>query len=115
MMMNSDLSELSVEQLEQLAQQASDMIGVRRHQDLKEGYAKIEKIAADLGVSLDTLLDAGRNTKATRKTGVRKPVEVRYRNSADLSQTWTGRGKQPRWLVAAIAAGADKQDFLVQP
>lgn len=111
--MNSDLSTLSVEQLQQLAEQAASMITVRRQQDLKDGYAKIEKIASDLGVSLDELLEVGRSTKPARKTSTRKPVEVRYRNSADASQTWTGRGKQPRWLVAAVAAGASKEDFLV--
>ncbi len=112
--MNSDLSTLTVEQLEQLAQKTADMIGIRRQQDLKEGYAKVEQIASDLGVSLDGLLEVGRShKKPTRKTSTRKPVEVRYRNSTDSSQTWTGRGKQPRWLVAAIAAGAAKEDFLI--
>ena len=112
-MMHSDLSELSVEQLEQLAKQAASMIGVRRQQDLKDGYAKIEQIASDLGVSLDELLEVGRSSKTARKSSTRKPVEVRYRNSTDASQTWTGRGKQPRWLSAAIAAGAAKEDFLI--
>jgi len=111
--MNSELSEMSVEQLEQLAKQAVDMISVRRQQDLKDGYAKLEQIASDLNVSLDELIAVGRSSKPARKVNTRKPVEVRYRNSADASQTWTGRGKQPRWLVAAIAAGAKKEDFLI--
>ncbi|MFZ3192556.1 MAG: H-NS histone family protein [Moraxellaceae bacterium] len=111
--MNSDLSQLTVDQLQKLAKDASSMIKLRQQQDLKDGYAKIEQIAQDLGVSLDELLAIGRSSKATRKASTRKPVEVRYRNSADASQTWTGRGKQPRWLVAAIAAGASKEDFLI--
>lgn len=111
--MNSELSEMSVQQLEQLAKQAVDMISVRRQQDLKDGYAKLEQIASDLNVSLDELIAVGRSSKPARKANTRKPVEVRYRNSADASQTWTGRGKQPRWLVAAIAAGANKEDFLI--
>ena len=111
--MSPDLSAYSVEQLEDLAQQAADMIGIRRQQDLEEGYAKVEQIATDLGVSLDELLIFGRSSKSARKTSTRKPVEIRYRNTADSAQTWTGRGKQPRWLVAAIANGASKQDFLI--
>ncbi|EPL5429774.1 TPA: H-NS family nucleoid-associated regulatory protein, partial [Acinetobacter baumannii] len=27
--------------------------------------------------------------------------------------TWTGRGKQPRWLVAEIEKGAKLEDFLI--
>ncbi|MFW1863942.1 H-NS family nucleoid-associated regulatory protein, partial [Acinetobacter baumannii] len=26
---------------------------------------------------------------------------------------WTGRGKQPRWLVAEIEKGAKLEDFLI--
>ncbi|MEC7119835.1 MAG: H-NS histone family protein [Pseudomonadota bacterium] len=110
--MKPDLSKMSVEDLQKLAEEASNMIGTRRQQDLKDGYAQAEKIASDLGVTLDELIEAGRS-KSTRKTGSRKPVEPRYRNPADTAQTWTGRGKQPRWLAAAIAAGAKIEDFLI--
>ena len=111
--MNPDLNEMTVDQLQKLAKDTANMIQQRQQQDLKDGYAKIEQIAADLGVSLDDLIAVGRSSKPARKTSTRKPVEVRYRNSADASQTWTGRGKQPRWLVAAIAAGASKESFLI--
>lgn len=112
--MNPDLNDMTVDQLQQLAKDTANMIKQRQQQDLKDGYAKIEQIAQDLGVSLDELIAVGRSSaKPTRKTSTRKPVEVRYRNSADASQTWTGRGKQPRWLVAALAAGATKEDFLI--
>ncbi|MBD0191236.1 H-NS family nucleoid-associated regulatory protein, partial [Acinetobacter baumannii] len=30
------------------------------------------------------------------------------------SETWTGRGKQPRWLVAEIEKGAKLEDFLIK-
>ena len=43
----------------------------------------------------------------------RTPAQPRYRNPDDHDQTWTGRGKQPAWLHAAIAAGADLDDFLI--
>jgi DNA-binding protein H-NS len=38
---------------------------------------------------------------------------VRYRNPANEAETWTGRGKQPRWLAAAIASGKNLQDFAI--
>ena len=43
----------------------------------------------------------------------RPPVAAKYRNSADASQTWTGRGKRPRWLADAIAAGSALDSFLI--
>ena len=44
---------------------------------------------------------------------MRKPVEIRYRNPANAAETWTGRGKQPRWLVAALATGKVLEDFSI--
>ncbi|MBC6812953.1 DNA-binding protein, partial [Acinetobacter baumannii] len=31
----------------------------------------------------------------------------------NAEETWTGRGKQPRWLVAEIETGAKLEDFLI--
>ncbi|MDY0747338.1 ParB/RepB/Spo0J family partition protein [Paucibacter sp. R3-3] len=39
-----------------------------------------------------------------------KPGQVKYRNAA-TGETWSGRGLQPAWLKAAIAAGARLEDF----
>ena len=40
-----------------------------------------------------------------------RKVAVKYRDRS--SNTWTGRGAQPRWMTAAIKAGAKRDDFLV--
>ena len=37
--------------------------------------------------------------------GVKTGLNIRYRNPNNQQETWTGRGKQPRWLAAAIASG----------
>jgi len=47
-----------------------------------------------------------------RSAGKRGKVAVKYRDNA--GNTWTGRGRMPRWLVAATRGGkAKKEDFLV--
>jgi hypothetical protein len=40
-----------------------------------------------------------------------RKVPIKYRDKS--GNTWAGRGAQPRWLTAAIKAGAKKDDFLV--
>ncbi|MGN6284141.1 MAG: H-NS histone family protein [Afipia sp.] len=37
----------------------------------------------------------------------------KYRNPSVLSETWSGRGKQPRWLVAALRRGHKIEDFRI--
>jgi DNA-binding protein H-NS len=38
---------------------------------------------------------------------------VKYRNKDNPEETWTGRGRQPKWLSARLAKGAKLADFAV--
>jgi DNA-binding protein H-NS len=40
-------------------------------------------------------------------------VFAKYRNPKNHSETWAGRGKQPRWLTAEIRSGKKLTDFLI--
>jgi len=46
-----------------------------------------------------------------RKTG---PVKAKYRNSKNPSDTWTGRGRRPRWLEAELKKGRSLKSFLIK-
>jgi DNA-binding protein H-NS len=41
------------------------------------------------------------------------PVFPKFFNPEDPSQTWAGRGKQPRWLLEKLKSGRDVDDFRV--
>jgi DNA-binding protein H-NS len=41
------------------------------------------------------------------------PVQPKYRNPADPSETWAGRGKKPRWVVAALKKGKRLEDLKI--
>src|SRR5437763_5642093 len=51
------------------------------------------------------------NAKARRKY---PQVLPKYRNPQMPSETWSGLGKQPRWLVAAIRSGRKIDDFRIR-
>jgi DNA-binding protein H-NS len=56
------------------------------------------------GFELDELFGKGGKGK----------VAVKYRDPKNPENTWTGRGRMPRWLAAAIKSGkAKKENFLV--
>jgi DNA-binding protein H-NS len=42
-------------------------------------------------------------------------VFPKYRNPARPSETWAGRGKQPRWLTAQLKSGRRLEDFRIRP
>jgi DNA-binding protein H-NS len=43
------------------------------------------------------------------------PVFPKYRNPVEPAETWSGRGKQPRWLTAQLRSGKKLDDFRIQP
>ena len=51
------------------------------------------------------------STKTT--TVAKRPVAPKYRHP-DSGETWSGRGKAPRWLVAAEADGKTRDSFLIK-
>ena len=92
-----DISNLSVEELKSL-------------QAIEDAYNQIMAIADNVGLSIEQILELGTQK---RKKSTRKAVEPRYRNKNNPEDTWTGRGKQPRWLVAELEKGAKLEDFLI--
>ena len=42
------------------------------------------------------------------------PVIPKFRNPNDQSETWSGRGKQPRWLTEQLRSGKRMGDFKIE-
>jgi DNA-binding protein H-NS len=42
------------------------------------------------------------------------PVSPKFRNPDKPSETWSGRGKRPRWLVAQLKSGKRIDDFRIR-
>jgi DNA-binding protein H-NS len=41
-------------------------------------------------------------------------IAIKYRDPKNPENTWTGRGRTPRWMVAALKGGkAKREDFLI--
>jgi DNA-binding protein H-NS len=40
-------------------------------------------------------------------------VQPKFRNPEQPSETWSGRGKQPRWLTAQVRSGKRIEDFRI--
>jgi DNA-binding protein H-NS len=65
-----------------------------------------ERAAAEHGFSLAELTGAPVSTKR-----VKSKSPAKYRNPADPTQTWSGRGRKPRWIIDASAEGRDLSDY----
>ncbi len=52
--------------------------------------------------------------KGGRRGGTRGTVPPKYRNPNDPSQTWTGRGRQPRWVAELLSQGYTLEQLKIQ-
>ena len=65
---------------------------------------------ADLASATGTTLKTG--SRKLRSSGRRGPAPIKYKD--DSGNRWSGRGKTPRWLVAAEKAGKNREKFKIQ-
>ncbi len=100
-MRESQLEKMSLKDLNALHGKIQAAIDEKRVSERAETRAKMEEMARASGFSVAELF-GGR-----KKNG--KSV-VKYRNPKDPSQTWTGRGRRPNWIVQA---GGDTKRFLI--
>jgi DNA-binding protein H-NS len=100
-----DITHLSVEELKRLQAEAESLIASKKDQEIEDAYQQILAVAEKVGMTVEQLLEFGASK--------RKSVEPRYRSKSNPDDTWTGRGKQPRWLVAELEKGAKLDDFLI--
>ena len=98
----ANYSELQRE-IARLMQQAESA----RKAEVSAVIAEIKAKMAEYGITAADLGSAGRSSRAKGTT-----VAAKYKNVA-TGETWTGRGKMPRWLQAEVAAGRRKEDFLI--
>lgn len=113
--MSIKLDGLSIQALETLIENARQTIQARlaQQEKLAGARAEIERIAREAGVAVSDLLGQPAKVGNAKSAGSRKPVAAKYRNPADPTQTWSGRGKRPRWLADALEAGATLDSFLI--
>lgn len=123
--MTLDISGLSTAQLEALLRAAQkEKKRKQKRKPVAKVRALLDKAAKASGYTLAELFGTAspsttrksfRSSKGTGQKTTGTKVPPKYRNPADASQTWTGRGKQPRWVVDAIAAGATLDSLRIAP
>ena len=114
------LDAMSMPELLKLRDQIQAALAGKR----EELQRQIDELSAlDLsGTSSRSVAARGRRAKATtpsrRGNGRAHPlkgksVAPKYRDPANSSQTWAGRGQPPRWLTAYEQQGRKRDEFLI--
>lgn len=111
-----------VSQIEDLKKQAE--------RQRKEEYSSVLKTikrqiteygitAEELGFNSKSTVSKGRKdakaSKAPKKKRANSGVKVPPKYRDHMGNTWTGRGKTPRWVTEALAAGQSLDSLLIRP
>ncbi|MBR0830976.1 H-NS histone family protein [Bradyrhizobium manausense] len=104
-----ELELMSLDDLWSLHEEISGILSAR----IKAEKQELEKRLAVLGGGMAAFADpsTGPAISPTGKPRRKYPrVLPKYRNP-QTSETWSGRGKRPRWLVAAMKSGRKIEEF----
>jgi DNA-binding protein H-NS len=103
-----DLNSMSRAELVKLRAEVDKALSTLADRERKKAREAAERVALEHGFSLAELASIGGSPKR-----VRSKSPAKYRNPADPSQTWSGRGRKPAWIHAAAKAGRDLSAFEV--
>ena len=104
--MAKDPTKMSLTELQELelkVKRAKLSMQERSRVELRQ---KLEAMAAQSGFKLSDLF-GGRGGKGRK-------VAAKYANPDNPSETWSGRGRKPRWLAARLKAGDRIDKFFIK-
>jgi DNA-binding protein H-NS len=102
-----ELEAMSVDDLWSLHERISGMLSTR----IKAEKHELEKRQTILSRSMAVQI-RNSGTLGERPRRRYPAVLPKYRNP-QTSETWSGRGKRPRWLVAAMRSGSKIEEFRI--
>jgi DNA-binding protein H-NS len=105
-----DLDRLTVPELAALRDAAEAKRLEKLDEAKKALLDEFREKAAQIGVSLDSLLPGKAPARAGRASG-QKTLAVKYRGPK--GEEWRGRGKTPDWLREAEKQGRKREEFRV--
>ena len=99
------LDTYSYPELLKLQERIEAAIAAKRAEDAQATKEQLRAMAEKAGFDIRDLFGKRGSPKGS---GVAK-----YRNPKDSSQTWTGRGRKPNWLVEAVKKGGKEESFKI--
>lgn len=100
-----DLQSMPKEDLLALSKKVDKALADYDARKKAEARAAAEALAKEAGYSLSELMEAG-STKGSKGT-------PKYAHPENSAQTWTGRGRKPKWLEEHLAAGGDLEALAI--
>ncbi|CAA6828808.1 MAG: DNA-binding protein, H-NS family [uncultured Thiotrichaceae bacterium] len=102
-----NLDKMSLKELQAIAKDAAKTIEVKKKDGIKALKKKILEEIKDNGLELGDVF-------TQLKPAPRAAVSPKYANLDNPDQTWTGRGRKPKWVEAHLNNGKTLEDLLIE-
>lgn len=103
-MKDAQLQKMNLKGLLELKNRVERAIQEKREQERTDLREQFRQLAAEKGIAWNEIVGSGKGKP-------RGPVPAKYADPKDPANTWTGRGRMPKWLAARIKAGAKLESF----
>ncbi|TQS70408.1 H-NS histone family protein [Rhodobacteraceae bacterium] len=101
-----DLDELSLSELKTLQKRVEKSVEGFEERKKKQAVAELQETASRMGFTFSEL-------KEILDSKPKRSVAPKYANPKDPTQTWSGRGRKPHWVLEALEEGKTMDDLAI--
>lgn len=105
--MSVDYSSLSITELNATIAEAQTALEAKKESEKEDLRNEVLELVQSRGFSMEELFNIEGKPKKKGK------LPLTHKDPNNPSNTWTGRGRKPKWLTEALEAGADIDDYKV--
>jgi DNA-binding protein H-NS len=107
-MAKTDINGMSYAELTELESKLASLKAQKQTEERAAVKARLTAIAKEAGFDIHDLFGGGRGGRGGK-------VAPKYRDPKNPANTWTGRGRMPRWLTAATKGNKSKvAEYLIK-
>lgn len=109
-----DFDDMSVDELWLLHEKIGRLLSVRLTEEKRALEKRLAQLSREREPPPARLNEAETDRKQPGTRRAYPQVFPKYRNSEEPFETWSGRGRQPLWLTAALRKGHKIEDFIIR-
>ena len=108
-----NLDGMSVDEMWRLHEEISRVLSVRLTSEKRELEKRLAQLHGEKEIRRSEPAEEPPVKGSFRERRKYPQVFPKYQNPNQPSETWSGRGKQPRWLAAALEKGRTIEEFVI--
>ena len=107
-----NLDAMTIDEMWQLHEEIGRVLSIRLTSEKRELEKRLARLRRESEISQSKPADE-QPREVPRERRKYPTVFPKYRNPNKPFETWSGRGKQPRWLTAALKSGQTIEEFVI--